>query len=232
MNSRDRKVMRLRKKGFEVNEIAEVVGISVSAVNGAISRGIQSINDTYTVDSVKAMEVTRLEQLHKTYFPDAVKGDGDAAKMVLGVHDRTAKMFGLHKEGLDATLTVGLVGVLASLSGRPNPLGDGAIEHSALEEGPGSIREGVSGSGAGSLASGEPPDSGQLQLPFDPVGSRGGQVSAPQLGDSVVDDVLLPSESGMHSAEQSPDVRRAVGGAGDVAPEDARRFTVRFPVKS
>ena len=111
-----RKVLSLRYMGYEVEEIAQILSISSGTVQAHINAAIAASADKERVNLVREAEMSKLEQLEDAFFPYAageahdpeggtIAPQASAAKVVLDVMDRRAKLMGIDKALPQASVT-------------------------------------------------------------------------------------------------------------------------------
>ena len=96
ININHRKMLDLHRLGCTVEEIADHCDVLPATVNKNLAKYFSRALDHQRVMVALNTELDRMEQLHKAYWPDAIDKNVDAAKVVLSVHDRTAKLYGLN----------------------------------------------------------------------------------------------------------------------------------------
>lgn len=89
------KAVEMRRDGYTLQAIADELGFnSTQAVNMAIKRTLD--RTTYeTVDDLRTTVGERYDGIIKTFLPLAMKGDPDAAHVVLKTEAQRARLFGL-----------------------------------------------------------------------------------------------------------------------------------------
>lgn len=121
-----RKVLSLRYMGYESHEIADALGISEGTVQHHINAAVTASADKERVNIVREAEMTKLEQLEEAFTPlalgEASTEDGpippqaSAAKVVLDVMDRRAKLMGIDKaQPPQTTNNLTLIQILSQL---------------------------------------------------------------------------------------------------------------------
>jgi hypothetical protein len=103
-----RKILSLRYMGYESEEISQILGISVGSVQAQLNAAITASSDKERMNVVREAEMSKLEEIEEAFFPaatgEAHDGEGNpipaqasAAKVVLDVMDRRAKLLGIDK---------------------------------------------------------------------------------------------------------------------------------------
>lgn len=90
----DRKAFRMRLLGNPARDIAKKLKCSIADVYAAQHRMGSGVTPEFKARVVE-LDLERLEALHKTYFTKALKGDKEAAALVVRFMDRRAKYCGL-----------------------------------------------------------------------------------------------------------------------------------------
>lgn len=87
--------VELRKAGASFGAIADRLGWKTR--QAAFAAVMKYIDQTRTegVDELRAVEAERLDAMQLQYWPQAMRGDIDAAELVLKIMTRRARMFGL-----------------------------------------------------------------------------------------------------------------------------------------
>jgi hypothetical protein len=94
--ARAARAVKLRCEGLTLDQIATKLGYSNrSSAFKAIERSLRE-NTAENVEQLRQVEGRRLDELEAVYRPKAMRGDLDAAKLLVAVGDRRAKLFGLN----------------------------------------------------------------------------------------------------------------------------------------
>jgi len=117
---RDARIFQARRAGVTVHEIAKRFGISVGAVNNAVTRNLQKLNREALMayPEVLRMELERLDALQQSLWPltqhrkvtgpdgdeHVVEPDMKAVQQVLAIMDRRSRLLGM--EQVNVALTV------------------------------------------------------------------------------------------------------------------------------
>lgn len=92
---RARAAVELRVQGHPYAQIAEQLGYAdESGARHAVSR-LLARREAESIDELRAVHGARLEAVLSSFFPAAMSGDTDAARIVLRTLDSLAKLFGL-----------------------------------------------------------------------------------------------------------------------------------------
>jgi len=95
------KALKARTEGKTYSVIADEVGYaSRGAAYNAVMSGLDRTVAEPT-EKMRKIELTRLDGLHAAYWILAIKGDIEAAKFVLKIQDRRARLMGLDIQGSD-----------------------------------------------------------------------------------------------------------------------------------
>jgi len=88
-----RKAVELRKRGAGMQEIASAMGISVSWASRLIKQALNEYKEATQeeVEHLRDIEISRLDQMFRKYYPKALEGDVEAAKLCLKLQDQRAK---------------------------------------------------------------------------------------------------------------------------------------------
>ena len=94
---RELEALKYRKLGMSYQQIADRMDMSLAGAYKAVKRAIARITKEAddVAEEVRAIELQRLDELTLTYQPRAMKGDEKAAKLVIQVMDRRAKLLGI-----------------------------------------------------------------------------------------------------------------------------------------
>ncbi len=93
---RAQEAVKLRAAGMPYYAIADRLGYAdESGARKAVDRLLSRV-DHEQVGELRQLEGRRLDQLQQAHWVAALQGDVDAARIVLGVIDRRAKLFGLN----------------------------------------------------------------------------------------------------------------------------------------
>jgi len=83
-----------RLQGYSYEQIGQTMGFSDTRAFQLVDEGLQAIK-TEVPQSLKDLEAKRLDMLLAAFMASAVQGDLNAAKMVVSIMERRAKLFGL-----------------------------------------------------------------------------------------------------------------------------------------
>ena len=125
-----RKVLSMRYMGYESEEISQVLGLSVKTVQSHINAAVSASANTERVTLVREAEMSKLEQIEEAFIPAAIGEATDieglpippqasAAKVVLDVMDRRAKLMGIDK--VQPQTSIGNLTLIQILSQLPSP---------------------------------------------------------------------------------------------------------------
>lgn len=120
----------MRYMGYEVEEIALILGIPEGSVRHHINAAVAASADKERVNIVREAEMTKLEQIEEAFTPHALGGvvneegevsapQASAAKVVLDVMDRRAKLMGIDKA--QPAIQAGNLTLIQILSQLPPP---------------------------------------------------------------------------------------------------------------
>ena len=125
--SQRRKVLSLRYMGYGSDEISQILGISVGSVSAHLNAAVSASADVNRINTVREAEMSKLEEIEEAFFPaatgEAHDGEGNlipaqasAAKVVLDVMDRRAKLLGIDKaQPQQSTTNLTLIQILSQL---------------------------------------------------------------------------------------------------------------------
>jgi hypothetical protein len=85
---------QLRAAGATFREIGETLNIDHTWARTLVLRALDAA-EYEAADLMRVQEGMRLDRLQRAYWPQALQGDLPAAKLVLSVMDRRARLFGL-----------------------------------------------------------------------------------------------------------------------------------------
>ncbi len=88
-------VTRYRRRGMPVTEIASTLGVTERTVRSTLTSAYRNIITTDEMIEARNTEIGRLDELHLSYYEDALSGDIKAAELILKTSDRRAKLLGL-----------------------------------------------------------------------------------------------------------------------------------------
>ena len=89
-------MLDMHRLGCLPEEIAEHIDVLPATVRKDLAKYLTRALDHQRMLAALNTEIDRMETLHKTYWPDAIDKNTEAAKMVLLIHDKTAKLMGLN----------------------------------------------------------------------------------------------------------------------------------------
>ena len=94
---RRHKALELKVKGFSDRAIARELGVGVATAHGDVHKILGQLAEKHVDEAanLRALLNLRYETLFHSYFNQAVAGDNEAAKTVMGILDRMAKINGL-----------------------------------------------------------------------------------------------------------------------------------------
>jgi hypothetical protein len=98
---REKQALELRRARATYTDIATQLGYaSASGAYEAVHRAIRR-HSQGSVEEYRREELDMLDRLHRGHWADAVKGDDKAARVILAIAERRAKLL-----GLDAAIAV------------------------------------------------------------------------------------------------------------------------------
>ncbi len=104
--------VQLRIAGASWETIARQCGYaSRGAANTDVTRAMEAATAeaTRNADVLRQLELTRLDRLQRAVWAEAIKGDGDAIRTVLGIIDRRCKLLGLSAPSKVEVVTLGAI---------------------------------------------------------------------------------------------------------------------------
>lgn len=96
MKDRNLRIVRDRREGLTLREIAEEYDLSIGRVSQIVSAELAAPAEE--IPSLRQLESDRLDELFRVVWADAIsggEGSGPAQDRVLRIMDRRAKLFGL-----------------------------------------------------------------------------------------------------------------------------------------
>lgn len=97
-SSLSRSILSLRARGFDHDEIAEIVSYPVYNVKQCLDRAVAASADALRVDFIREEELLKLDELEAVFLPKAVNQEDErAANTVLKVMERRAMLTGMDK---------------------------------------------------------------------------------------------------------------------------------------
>jgi hypothetical protein len=129
---REEAIFKARLSGKSVRRIAHEFHIEIAQVEDIIQRNCPVINIQMRAIAL-ALDLERLDELQETFYSDAVKGDVQAAAILLKIAERRSAYL-----GIDAPVRVDPVQLLAAAKPRPTStdLIEAAIRRIAAEHKP------------------------------------------------------------------------------------------------
>lgn len=124
----------MRYMGYEVEDISSILGVPVGTVRNHLNAAVAASADKERINIVREAEITKLEELEEAFSPAAlgqafdpdgnpVPPQASAAKVVLDVMDRRAKLMGIDKALPQASVTnMTLIQILSQIPVQP-PVG-------------------------------------------------------------------------------------------------------------
>jgi len=95
VSERQRLIMRYRRQGMTVSEIAESLDTTHSQVSNALESAYRALHAEDEATIARQVDLERLDELHSAYWSAAKEGDIKAADFILKTMDRRAKMLGI-----------------------------------------------------------------------------------------------------------------------------------------
>lgn len=111
LSEQAKKILALARRGLDDEEISEITGLPVKKVRKSIEKAYKDTLDEGRVTQVFNNELGKLQELTAAYFDLAagtaehvdedgelqpIPANSDAAKLILSIHDRIAKMTGIN----------------------------------------------------------------------------------------------------------------------------------------
>lgn len=120
--------VKLRIAGADWETIARTCGYaSRGAACTDVTRAMENATAeaTRNADVLRHMELARLDRLQQAFWAEALKGDADAGRTVLGIIDRRVKLLGLAAPSRMEVITLGSIEAeIARLESEQAGLGD------------------------------------------------------------------------------------------------------------
>ena len=87
----------MKVKGYSDRAIARELGVAVATAHGDVKKVLEDLARKHIEEAanLRALLNLRYESLFHTYYEQALAGDIESAKMVVGIMDRLAKINGL-----------------------------------------------------------------------------------------------------------------------------------------
>ena len=97
MELRRFKALELKVRGYSDRAIARELGVGVATAHGDVKKVLEDLARKYIDEAanLRALLNLRYESLFLAYYDQAIAGDTEAAKMVVGIMDRVAKINGV-----------------------------------------------------------------------------------------------------------------------------------------
>tara|TARA_B100000686_G_scaffold268694_1_gene284326 strand:+ start:46 stop:498 length:453 start_codon:yes stop_codon:yes gene_type:complete len=112
VSERQRLIMRYRRQGMTVSEIADSLDTTHSQVSNSLETAYRALHAEDEAITARQVDLERLDELHCAYWSAAKEGDIKAAEFILKTMDRRAKMLGIDapvQTKTDGTLQIGWV---------------------------------------------------------------------------------------------------------------------------
>lgn len=103
-------LLRLRRKGVSIAQIAEQMDVSDSTIRQTLSSAYKNLIKEHEAEEAKVLELERLDEIQTSFYDIALEGDTKAADVVFKAMDRRAKLLGLdapERKAIDANIQVG-----------------------------------------------------------------------------------------------------------------------------
>ena len=91
------KALELKVKGFSDRAIARELGVGVATAHGDVKKVLEDLakKNLDEAANLRALLNLRYESLFLSYYDQAISGNIEAAKMVVGIMERVAKINGV-----------------------------------------------------------------------------------------------------------------------------------------
>ena len=91
------KALELKVKGFSDRAIARELGVGVATAHGDVKKVLGDLANKHIEEAanLRALLNLRYESLFLSYYDQAISGNIEAAKMVVGIMERVAKINGV-----------------------------------------------------------------------------------------------------------------------------------------
>ena len=91
------KALDLKVKGYSDRAIARELGVAVATAHGDVKKVLEDLARKHIEEAanLRALLNLRYESLFRTHYEQALTGNIDSAKMVVGIMDRLAKINGV-----------------------------------------------------------------------------------------------------------------------------------------
>jgi DNA-binding CsgD family transcriptional regulator len=103
-------LLKLRRHGKSVTEIADMLDITPSAVGSALKGAYSKLHMEHEAIEARDLELSRLDEMQDSFYEVATAGDPKAAEVVFKAMDRRAKLLGLdapEKKQVETAFTIG-----------------------------------------------------------------------------------------------------------------------------
>jgi len=94
ISTRDDEIHRMRLDGVRIRTIARTFKIPVELVESVLDRACVKIDAQYRASTI-AVELERLEEMHRVFYAKALAGDGSAAHVAIRIAEHRASILGL-----------------------------------------------------------------------------------------------------------------------------------------
>tara|TARA_R110000851_G_scaffold235523_4_gene388086 strand:+ start:314 stop:817 length:504 start_codon:yes stop_codon:yes gene_type:complete len=103
-------LLRLRRTGHSVANIAEMMDVTPNAVSSALKGAYSKLHAEHEAIEARDLELTRLDEMQSSFYETACEGDPKAADVVFKAMDRRAKLLGLdapEQKKIETNFTIG-----------------------------------------------------------------------------------------------------------------------------
>jgi hypothetical protein len=92
--TRDDQIHRMRLDGVSLRAIARTFKIPVELVESVLDRACVKVDAQYRASTI-AVELERLDEMHRVFYAKALGGDGPAAQVAIRIAEHRAAILGL-----------------------------------------------------------------------------------------------------------------------------------------
>lgn len=94
ISTRDEQIHRMRLDGLSIRTIARTFKIPVELVESVLDRACVKVDAQYRASTI-AVELERLDEMHRVFYAKALTGDGPAAQVAIRIAEHRASILGL-----------------------------------------------------------------------------------------------------------------------------------------
>lgn len=113
---RDDRILKMRLAGASIRTIARENQCTIPEINAVIDRLVDQIDNKYRMRTI-AIELERLDHLHRAYFAKALQGDTAAGALLIRIGERRAALL-----ALDSPVKVDVISLQREVEAAPSSI--------------------------------------------------------------------------------------------------------------